>query len=99
MITQVRIFYHLSCLHVCVVVMSSRVCRSRVLIIYHVKFTQSTAFEQKRFDLLPLSNALRNLWRFTSAIFKYRKREDRVIRRVCQTVKCGGKGQEGVGAG
>ena len=64
-----------------------------------MKFTQSTAFEQKRFDLVPLSNALRNLWRFTSAIFKYRQREDRVIRGVCQTVKCGGKGQEGLGAG
>ena len=86
MITQVRTFYHLSCLHVC-------------LIIYHVKLTQSKAFEQKRFDLRPLSNALRNLWRFTSTIFKYRRREDRVIREVCPTVRCGGKWQEGVGAG
>ena len=57
-----------------------------------MKFTQSTAFEQKRFDLRPLSNALRNLWR------RRRRREDRVIRGVCPTVKCGGKGQEVVGA-
>ena len=64
-----------------------------------MKFTQRKAFEQKRFDLRQLSNALRNLWRFTSTIIKYRRREDRVIREVCPTVKCGGKGQEGVGAG
>ena len=35
---------------------------TRVLIIYHVKVTQSTAFEQKRFDLRSFSPILRNLW-------------------------------------
>ena len=35
---------------------------TRVLIICHVKVTQSTAFEQKRFDLRSLSPILRNLW-------------------------------------
>ena len=35
---------------------------TRVLIIYHVKVTQSTAIEQKRFDLRSLSPILRNLW-------------------------------------
>ena len=35
---------------------------TRVLIIYHVKVKQSTAFEQKRFDLRSLSPILRNLW-------------------------------------
>ena len=35
---------------------------TRVLIIYHVKVKQSTAFEQKRFDLRSLSLILRNLW-------------------------------------
>ena len=35
---------------------------TRVLIIYHVKVTQSTAFEQKRFDLRSLSPILCNLW-------------------------------------
>ena len=34
----------------------------RVLTICHVKLTQSTALEQKRFDLRSLSPALRNLW-------------------------------------
>ena len=35
---------------------------TRVLIIYHVKVMQSTAFEQKRFDLRSLSPILCNLW-------------------------------------
>ena len=35
---------------------------TRVLTICHVKLTQSTALEQKRFDLRLLSPALRNLW-------------------------------------
>ena len=35
---------------------------TRVLTICHVKLTQSTALEQKRFDLRSLSPALRNLW-------------------------------------
>ena len=35
---------------------------TRVLIIYHVKVTQSTAIEQKRFDLRSLSPMLHNLW-------------------------------------
>ena len=35
---------------------------TRVLIIYHVKVTQSTAFEQKRFDLRSLPPILCNLW-------------------------------------
>ena len=35
---------------------------TRVLTIGHVKLTQSTALEQKRFDLRWLSPALRNLW-------------------------------------
>ena len=30
--------------------------------IYHVKLSQSTALEQKRFDIRSLSPALRNLW-------------------------------------
>ena len=34
----------------------------RVLTICHVKLKQSTAQEQKRFDLRSLSPALRNLW-------------------------------------
>ena len=37
---------------------------TRVLTICHVKRTQSTALEQKRFDLRLLSPALRNLWLF-----------------------------------
>ena len=35
---------------------------TRVLTICHVKLMQSTALEQKRFDLPSLSPALRNLW-------------------------------------
>ena len=35
---------------------------TRVLTICHVKLTQSTSLEQKRFDLRSLSPALRNLW-------------------------------------
>ena len=35
---------------------------TRVLTICHVKLTQSTTMEQKRFDLWSLSPALRNLW-------------------------------------
>ena len=35
---------------------------TRVLTICHVKFTQSTVLKRKRFDLLYLSPALRNLW-------------------------------------
>ena len=35
---------------------------TRVLTICHVKLTQSTALEQKRFDLRALSPALCNLW-------------------------------------
>ena len=35
---------------------------AHVLTIYHLKPTQSTTMEQKRFDLRSLSPALRNLW-------------------------------------
>ena len=35
---------------------------TRVFTICHVKHTQSTALEQKRFDLRSLSPALRSLW-------------------------------------
>ena len=35
---------------------------TRFLTICHVKLTQSTALEQKRFDLRSLSPTLRNLW-------------------------------------
>ena len=38
----------------------------RVLTIYHINLGQSTALEQKRFDLLLLLPALRNPWIFTS---------------------------------
>ena len=36
----------------------------RLLTISHVKLAQSTALEQKRFDLRSLSPALRNFWLF-----------------------------------
>ena len=37
-------------------------CTKCNLTIYHVKFTESTALEQKRLDLWSLSSALPNLW-------------------------------------
>ena len=36
--------------------------RLDLLSLFHVKHTQSTAMEQKPFDLRSLSSALRNLW-------------------------------------
>ena len=41
-----------------------------VLTICHVKLTQSTELEQKRFDLRSLSPTLRNLWLCLVSMFK-----------------------------
>jgi len=46
-----------------------------VLIICHVKLTQSTALEQKRFDLRSFSPTLPNFWLLLVTIFFYSSRE------------------------